>query len=212
MQKEVARILSLRPQAFPSAAAWGFAVLGVGVGMAGAPGVPRNAALAQRGYRAMMKVLHPDKVGQCPRATRAVEIVREAKDACERSLLRLQPPGMPRRLRSTPLCETPGRRQFRLEWAAPGEDEGAPVRRYEVAVVDPAYGRALTVAVLEPDYNQELRRYVDIGDLTSYILAEQELEKMPRLWQQPRATVHVAAGNEAGQSSWATLEVPLKRR
>lgn len=198
--KEVVRILGLRQEAFPSAAAWGFSVLGAAA---------RTSAAAQHGFRLLMKRLHPDKLEQTPQVARAVELVREARDAVERSLLRLRPPAAPRNLRAAPVCLDPGKRRLRLRWAAPEEQPNAPVARYVVAVVDPAYGRALTVAQLQPDYNQELQRFQDVGELTSYILAEEDLQKMPRLWQQRRVTIQVAAGNEAGQGPWAILEAPL---
>jgi len=83
------------------------------------------------------------------------------------------------------------------------------VRRYVVAAHDPAYGRALTVTILEPDYSQELRRFVSVEELTSYVLAEEELQKMPLLWQQPVATIQIASQNESGQSAWTVLKVPL---
>jgi len=83
------------------------------------------------------------------------------------------------------------------------------VRRYVVAAFDPAYGRALTITVLEPDYSEELRRFVSMEELTSYVLAEEDLQKMPKLWTQSAISVQVAAANEAGQSQWATLQVPL---
>ncbi|CAE7470901.1 PTAC2 [Symbiodinium sp. CCMP2456] len=39
--------------------------------------------------------------------------------------------------------------------------------------------------------------------------SEDDLKKMPSLWKQPTATVHVAAANEAGQSRPAKLEIRL---
>merc|ERR1712012_449822 len=69
---EADRILSLRQASFPSAASWGFEVLRAG---------GRDSAAAQRGYRALMKRLHPDKAEQCPRIIQAAQLVREAKDA-----------------------------------------------------------------------------------------------------------------------------------
>jgi len=87
--------------------------------------------------------------------------------------------------------------------------ECAPVRRYVVAAFDPAYGKALTVTVLEPDYSQELRSFVAIENLTSYVMAEEDLQKMPKLWTQSVLTVQVAAANEAGQSQWTTHKISL---
>lgn len=201
---EVFRILRLRRDSFHSSALWGFTVLALPAGS------HRDSSTVQRSYRTLMRRLHPDKVAQTQKVVKAVEIIREAKDACERSLLRMEPPGMPRGLRSEPIdTTTVGRRRFQLRWASPAIVPSAPVRRYIVAAFDPAYGKPLTITVLEPDYDQELGRFVSIEEMGSYVLAEEELQKMPSLWQQKRAKVQVAAANEAGQSPWATLEVPL---
>jgi len=62
---------------------------------------------------------------------------------------------------------------------------------------------------LEPDYSEELRSFVAIEDLTSYVMAEEDLQKMPKLWTQSALQVQVAAANEAGQSKWTTLKIPL---
>jgi len=199
-EREVQRIQALRKERFQTAAAWGFAVLDVTV---------RDVAAVQRGYRTMMRKLHPDKVGRSDEVTRAVELIREAKELCERGLSRQEPPSAPRSLHSSTLCAVQGRRKFKLQWLSPEERPTAPVRRYIVAAVDPAYGKALTITVLEPDYSEELHRFVGVEELTSYVFAEEELQKMPRLWQQSYAAVQVAAANEAGQSQWATLQLPL---
>jgi len=177
--------------------------LGIGDGAA------RNVAAVQKSYRFLMKRLHPDRVGQSHDVTKAVEMVREAKDVCERSLSSVQIPNAPRMLKYECLNAEKGQRQFRLSWTAPIRCDRAPVRRYVVAAHDPAYGRALTVTILEPDYSQELRRFVSVEELTSYVLAEEELQKMPQLWQQPCASIQIASQNECGQSPWTVLQVPL---
>merc|ERR1712028_160045 len=146
-----------------------------------------------------MKKLHPDKVHHSALVSSAMEALKEAKEVCERCLSRQFPPGAPQRLSFTPLCTAPGRRRYRLHWAAPLDQDGAPVRRYMVAALDPAYGKALNIAVLEPDYSEELQRFVDVGELGVYELAEEELQKMPSLWNQATATLQVAAANESGQ-------------
>jgi len=200
-RREAERILPLVQRRFPTPDAWGFAVLDV---------ASRDVASVQRGYRMLMRKLHPDKAGSDPSIVEAAEIIRKARDACERGLSRQERPGAPRNLRSVVLCGTPGQRKFRLDWTAPLEEQDAgPVRRYVVAAVDPAYGRALTFAVLEPDYREELRRFVSVDELTSYVLAEEELQKMPSVWRQSYATVQVAAANEVGQSSWSVHRIPL---
>lgn len=198
--REVARIVPMRREAYPNAAAWGFAILGV---------TTRDVAAVQRSYRTLMRKLHPDRVGSSPGVLRAVEMIREAKESLERSLSKQEPPGAPRGLTATTLCSAPGRRQFKLQWLPPEEREAAPVRRYLVAAVDPAYGRALTITVLEPDYCEQLRRFVSVDELNSYVLAEEELQKMPSLWVQHSASIQVAAANDAGQSAWTPLIVPL---
>jgi len=200
--KEVQRILPLKRESFVNPTAWGFAVLGV-------PTTTREVAAVQRAYRACMKKLHPDRAGQSQDLLKAVEKVREAKEACERGLSRQEPPSAPRAVRSETLCATPGKRKYQLCWTAPPPREFAPVRRYVVAAFDPAYGKALTVTVLEPDYSQELRSFVAIENLTSYVMAEEDLQKMPKLWTQSVLTVQVAAANEAGQSPWTTHKISL---
>merc|ERR1712060_273276 len=109
---------------------------------------------------------------------------------------------------ATTISCTPGNRRVRLDWQAPVESANTPVRRYVVAVFDPTYGRALTIATLEPDYDESQHRFVPIEELRSFVLAEQELKKMPRLFQQPMITFQVAAANETGQSAWTTLQAP----
>jgi len=198
--EEVLRILPLRKEAFRSTADWGFAVLAV---------ASRDEATVQRSYRSLMRKLHPDKVTQTDRVEKAIEQIREAKDACERSLSRIEPPRPPHGLRYEILEARPGLRRFHVRWLAPEKSATAPVCRYLVAALDPAYGKALTITVLEPDYSEELKRFVSVEELTSFVLAEENLQKMPSLWKQTRATVQIAAANEAGQSAWAKLEVYL---
>ncbi|CAE8608433.1 unnamed protein product, partial [Polarella glacialis] len=194
--REVIRILKLRKDSFPTPAAWGFAVLDV-------PSTStHDISAGQRGFRTLMRKLHPDKAGSAagPGLAQAAEVAREAREAIERGLSLEEPPGAPRNLQYSMLCATAGNRKFKLHWASPEVRPEAPVRRYIVAALDPAYGRPLTAAVLEPDYCEALGRFVSVEDLTSYTLAEQELQKMPSLWQQPSATFHVAAANDKGPS------------
>jgi len=197
---EVRRVLGLRKESFHTLAAWGFATLACHM---------HDVTSVQRAYRTLMKKLHPDKVGNSPDVARAVELLREGKEHCERKLSQQEPPGQPTNLRFKVLCDVKGRRRIKLEWSAPMHRELAPVKRYVVAVFDPSYGKALTVTILEPDYDEELRRYVSVEELGSYVLAEEDLQKMPSVFQQQHATVQVAAANKAGQSSWSTIRVPL---
>lgn len=199
---EVSRVLSLRKDRFSAQGSWGLAVLGVqGRG---------DAVAVQRAYRALVKKLHPDKVGHAPDVARAFEILQEAKQCCERAMSQLHPPRPPRNLTFITLCASAGRRRMRLEWIPPEQSNEAPVQKYVVAAVDPTYGRAITIAILEPDYDEELRRFVPVEELGSYLLVEEDLKKMPGLFQQAVATLQVASANESGQSAWVTLRVPLR--
>eukprot|EP00931_Biecheleriopsis_adriatica_P021634 TRINITY_DN14096_c0_g2_i1.p1 TRINITY_DN14096_c0_g2~~TRINITY_DN14096_c0_g2_i1.p1 ORF type:complete len:793 (-),score=182.60 TRINITY_DN14096_c0_g2_i1:11-2365(-) len=201
--KEVARILPLRPEAFRSQTAWAQAVLGLSSPVT-------DLGSVQQAFRTLMRKLHPDRIGESIGASQAMELLREAKQYCERALSQLQPPGTPRHVTSATLCGVPGRRRIRLQWQPPECCEGAPVRRFLVAALDPSYGRALTITILEPEYSEELKRFVSIDELCSFILAEEELQKMQGLFRQAAAVIQVAAANEAGQSAWATLRVPLR--
>jgi len=198
--KEVQRILQVRKGAFRGPAAWGYAVLNVQI---------MNLASVQTAYRKLMQKLHPDKVGHLQNIEKAVEITREAKELCEKTLSRQVPPGPMRSLRYTTMCATKGNRSYKLQWSAPSEKEGAPVQRYLVNAFDPAYGKALTITILEPDYKEELKRYVSMEELTSFLLSEKELTKMPSLFQQRVATLQVAAANDAGTGPWASLKIPM---
>lgn len=198
---EIVRILRLRKEAYRSVCDWGFAVLNCG------------PLQHQRAFRELMRILHPDRIGDIPGASTALEMLKEARGCCERASSRVQPPLTPIRLTAKEICQEPGRRQILVEWGLhPGAlgTEAGPVKRYIIHVFDPAYGRALKVAVLEPDYNEELRRFVPVEELRSYLLDEQNLQKMPTVFQQTTITVQVAAANDAGQSEWAVLRVPLR--
>merc|ERR1712150_61584 len=165
--REVARILALERTSFVSLVDWGFAVLGA---------AQHNEASVARGYRALMRSLHPDKAEQSSLVVQAAQSVREAKDLCERSLSTQGPPGPPQRLGVETLCAWPGRRRYRLHWEAPEKQSSVPVHRYIVAVLDTSLGKALPVARLEPDYSEELRRFVPVEELLGYELAEEELK------------------------------------
>jgi hypothetical protein len=80
-------------------------------------------------------------------------------------------------------------------------------------VFDPSYGKALSVGTLEPDYSQEFKRYLshDDPELCSYVISEDDLKKMPTLFQKDVVTVQVAAGNNEGQSDWSILKVRLPK-
>ena len=199
--REVQRILPLRKESFKSAASWGFAVLEVASTC--------DVSAVQRAYRSMMRKLRPDRAGQDAQVARAFGLVREAKEAGERSLSRQEAPLAPRHLWHETLSSVPGQRRFKLHWTPPEDRVSAPIRRYVVAVFDPAYGRALTIAILEPDYSEESRSFVGIESLTAFEFSEEDFQKMPKLWKQTSANVQVAAANKAGQSAWATLQVPL---
>jgi len=198
---EVKRIDSLRREAFNSDGDWGFSVLNVS---------SRDIAAVQRSYRVLMAKLHPDRVQYTTTVARALDKLKEAKGMCERCLSKKFVPGVPRKLSCTTLCTEPGSRSYQLQWEAPRDTMSAPVHRFIVAVLDPVHG-PLKVAILEPDFNQELGRFVTMQELGSYILAEEELRKVKNLWRQSAATVQVAAANDVGQSDWAVLQVSLGR-
>eukprot|EP00930_Biecheleria_cincta_P100141 TRINITY_DN9175_c0_g2_i1.p1 TRINITY_DN9175_c0_g2~~TRINITY_DN9175_c0_g2_i1.p1 ORF type:complete len:833 (-),score=165.39 TRINITY_DN9175_c0_g2_i1:265-2763(-) len=202
---EVDRILNLRKEDFSTPARWGFAVLDVSSETA------QDVAAAQRAYRTLMRKLHPDKAGgACQRLAEAAEMAREAREAVARGLNKEEPPGAPTNFHYSVVSSDFGCRKLQLQWEAPRTKASAPVRRYIVAVVDPAYGRPLNTAVLEPDYNALLGRFVPVEELTAYMLAEQELQKMPKFWQQTSGTVQVAAANDTGQSPWTVMQVRLQ--
>jgi hypothetical protein len=197
---EVLRILQVRKESYKSPSAWGCAVLNV---------QSTDLAGVQQGYRKLMQKLHPDKVGHLPHIERAVAVTREAKELCERTMSRQVPPGVPRNLRTATLCGTKGKRRFKLSWEPPTENDSAPVQRYLINAFDPAYGKALTITILEPDYSEELRRYVRLEELTNFVLSEQELTKMPSLFEQRVATLQVAAANDSGTGPWASVKVRM---
>lgn len=193
------RIMSLDKGAFPSLVDWAFAVVGA---------VCRDLTSVQRSFRSIMRNLHPDKVNQSPAVLQALEQVREAKKCCERSLLKQQPPGVPRIRCIQLLSLAPGRRRIKLEWSSPDPREDAPVEKYIVSVVDTRTGRAERVIDLEPDYCEELGRYVSIDELRSYTLVEEDLQLL-HMFKQTGLTLCVAAANRAGQSSRAKAYIPL---
>jgi len=201
-EDQVARIASLRKRSFRSHLAWGFTVLECG-------SEDQTASAVQRQYRALMKQLHPDRCGHIDGLSQAVETVREAKELCLRKLSTQETPHPPEDLQFEVLCDRPGHRRIKLQWDPPDDSENAPVRRYVVAAFDPSYGKALTVTLLEPDYSERLKRFVSVEELNSYVLAEEELEKMPSLFAQDIAELQVAAANEIGQSRWSKIRVPL---
>merc|ERR1712072_690432 len=112
-------------------------------------------------------------------------------------------------------CTKAGERRFRLRWQAPEGLETAPVQRYVVAAADPTSTVAATrapirLSTLEPDYSQELGRYVTLDELATYELAEEEVsERVPDLFQQSSFTLMVAAANKVGQSPWASVIVDI---
>lgn len=199
------RILAVRKQRFASQTEWGFAVLDRPL---------RDVHSVQKAYRVLMRPLHPDKAGNDQaEVVAAVDILREAKDLCERALRQQHPPDRPTRLSFTHLCTKPSLRKFKVTWKAPESRPSAPVHRYVVAVFDPSYGKVLSIGTLEPDYSQEFKRYLrhDDPELCSYTISEQDLRKMPNLFKYDTITVQVAAGNNEGQSDWSIIRVGLQK-
>lgn len=200
-----ARILAVRKQLFASKAEWGFAVLDEPT---------RDVLSVQKAYRVLMRPLHPDRAGNQAEVEAAVDVLREAKELCERALKQQDPPDRPTRLTFKHLCTMPGRRTFKVSWKAPENRASAPVHRYVVAVFDPTYGKALSIGTLEPDYSQEHKRYLahDDPELCSYVISEEDLRKMPNLFKLDVITVQVASGNNEGQSDWSMVKVPIQAR
>ena len=168
-----------------------------------------EVSLVQQAFRSLMRKLHPDRIGSCPKAAQAMELLQESKQLCEKAFSQLRLPGQPKGLTSTVLCAAPGRRRIRLEWTPEVGNKFSPVRRYLVAAHDPAYGQALTITVLEPEYSEKLKRFTTIEELATYDLAEEELTKLPSFFQQANGVIRVAAENEVGQSSWSSIQLAL---
>lgn len=200
--QEIHRIISLQKHHFRSSAAWAKAVLAVNGDC--------DVGAAQRTHRLLMRKLHPDRVGALADADKAMELVHEAKSCLERALSGHAVPNAPRNASARIKCAVHGRREVELRWELPHNVSTAPVHRYVVAAFDPSYGKMITVAVLEADYNEELKRFISVEELQSYVLEERELRKTPSLFRQAALTVQIAAANEVGQSAWTTLRVPVR--
>lgn len=41
-------------------------------------------SLVQQAFRSLMRKLHPDRIGDCPKAAEAMELLQESKQQCER--------------------------------------------------------------------------------------------------------------------------------
>jgi hypothetical protein len=200
----VARINDLRRDQFASAVDWAFAILGQPA---------RDVPSIQRAYRNFMRRLHPDKAGIHPTVEAAVDLLREATSISEQALSKQRTPSRPTQLRFTSVCADEGKRRVRVVWTAPKASESVPIHKYIVAVLDPSFGEVLTVATLEPDYSREFGRYLAFDDpeLCSYVLSEEHLRKMPKLFKADSLLVHIAAGNREGQSDWSTLKIRLDK-
>lgn len=205
-EEEISRLLGLHQDTFASRARWAFSVLRLPLSGAGT-----TIAAVQHAYRSLMRTVHPDRVGPLSGLSQAIEMLRRARAESERALEREVAPGQPRSLRAHVLCADSGLHRVKLEWEAPATQREGPVRSYVIAAVDPSFGKALTVAKLEPDYNEELNRFVPIEELVSFVMAEKEMPKMSGLFRQPFATLQVAAANKAGQSPWSVVKVALRR-
>lgn len=200
----VNRIIALRRDQFASTVDWAFAILCQPA---------RDVRSVQRAYRAFMRRLHPDKAGTEEATVAAVELLREATTICEKALSQQRLPNRPTQLKFDCLCAEPGMRKIKISWTAPKVCQLAPAHKYIVAVLDPSFGEVLTIATLEADYSQELRRYIgfDHAELCSHVISEEHLRKMPKLFKADSLTVHVASGNREGQSEWNTLKICLKK-
>jgi len=200
--KEADRINALRRENFTDQVAWAHAVLDCESTDAAEP------SSVQRCFRGLMRKLHPDRVGHSVELAQVVEVLRKAKDIAQKHISEVEPPGPPRNFQAATLCTTRGQRRIRLQWSAPEDLGRCPLRRYIVRVVDPVAGRAITVANLEPDYIEELKRFVSVEELGCYVLDEQEL-RMPGLWKESMVTLQIATANEAGTSQWSVVKIPL---
>lgn len=203
--KEVMRVLAFERSTFPSIVDWAFAVLGVSV-------TEHTLTSVQRCYRALMKKLHPDKATQSRPVVDAVEIIQEAKAICERSLCRYEVPGAPRELSVVATCLKAGQRRLLLRWMPPERQEQGPVQRYIVAAQDPSGASQLPIrlSTIEPDYSQELGRYITLEELSTFELTEEDFgRRVPGLFQQRSLTLMVAAASKVGQSCWAAVTVDL---
>eukprot|EP00929_Paragymnodinium_shiwhaense_P076139 TRINITY_DN39085_c0_g1_i1.p1 TRINITY_DN39085_c0_g1~~TRINITY_DN39085_c0_g1_i1.p1 ORF type:complete len:652 (-),score=143.71 TRINITY_DN39085_c0_g1_i1:136-2091(-) len=208
-----ARMLALDPRGFSSRTAWAFSLLSLE-----SMEEPSDAGEVQRTYRLFMRQLHPDRVGSCKAAAKALELLREAKVLCEQALSTIRPPPRPPRIsahlrphgaRGAASVASAGR-CIDVTWDAPGQLQDAPIRRYIVAALDRGYGRSINLAVLEPDYCDKVGRFVPIEELRSYCISEAALGRLAAgLFQQRQLLLQVAAANEAGQSAWATAVVRL---
>jgi hypothetical protein len=157
-----------------------------------------------------MRKLHPDRVGVVANADKAMELTQEAKSYLDRSLSRHVVPSAPCNASAALKCKVAGKREIQLKWDPPQNASIAPVQRYVVGAFDPSYGQMLTVAVLEPDYNEELKRFVSADELRSYVLEEKNMHKTPSMFRQATLAIQLAAANEVGQSAWTTLRVQMR--
>lgn len=202
-REAAAHILDVRKERFASKVEWGFVILGR---------PSRDVLSVQKAYRTLMRPLHPDRAGDQPEVEAAVDLLRDAKELCERALRQHFPPGRPTGLAFRHICTEVGRRRFKVTWKPPESRDQAPVHRYVVAVFDPSYGKALSVGTLEPDYSQEFKRFLayDDPELCSYVVSEEDLRKMPNLFKRDHIAVQVAAANNEGQSDWSIIRVRLQ--
>lgn len=200
--QEISRIKRLRRQSYATETLWAMSVLGVR---------GQDVAGVQRAHRNLMRKLHPDRIGALAHADETMEALQEAKACLERALSQRWPPSAPSKAQAVLKCAVPGKRCLELTWEAADSAGAAPVQKYTVAVFDPAYGKTLKVAVLEADYNEELKRFVPVEEICSYMLVERDFQKMPSLFRQSVLTVQISALNDAGQSPWTTLRVPLRQ-
>jgi len=98
VKSTAARISAVKKACYTSEVEWGFVVLGK---------PQRDVHSVQKAYRTLMRPLHPDRAGSLPEAAAAVDLLREAKDLCEKSLRYQNAPDRPTRLTCTHLCSAP---------------------------------------------------------------------------------------------------------
>jgi len=168
----------------------------------------------QKQFRNCMKLFHPDKVKDIragpnqAAVTDALDKIKRAKKEAEQELNKksMSPPCAPTGLYWKLVNGMKGYRVIKLLWQHPP----GPVDKYTIQVLDPQYGRFLSICVLEPDYMQDKQRFVSIEELNEYDIEERKMEKMAHLFEiSGLVEFQVAAHNTAGQGFYSKIKVDL---
>lgn len=168
----------------------------------------------QRQFRNLIKIFHPDKVKDIQAGphqaavTEALDKIKRAKKEAEQELNKksMSTPSAPTGLYWKLVNGMKGFRVIKLLWQHPP----GPVDKYTIQVLDPQYGRFLSICVLEPDYMQDKQRFVSIEELNEYDIEERKMEKMAHLFEiTGLVEFQVAAHNTAGQGFYSKIKVDL---